>query len=199
MHLENSATFADNLTSHQEIYEEFSSFVAAAQMNFSKKFLQFRKMKTTLRFLTFPDQAKFEELHLSCLHWLDLENLEMELLEFQENSIWKNKFYNLRETLSKIEGMTSDSTLSSENELLKVWNSLPNHFKSMKALAIAFLTLFGSSYACEQLFSAMNYIISDTRNRLTDDLSAACVALKLTKYEPRLEKLSASMQQQKSH
>ena len=68
----------------------------------------------------------------------------------------------------------------SENEILKVWNSLPNNFKSMKALGIALLTLFGSSYACEQLFSALNYIKSDTRNRLTDDLRAACVALKLT-------------------
>ena len=86
MHLENSATFADNLTSHQEIHEEFSSFVAVAQVNFSKRSLQFHKMETTLRFLTFLDQAKFEELDLSCLHWLDLENLEMELLEFQENS-----------------------------------------------------------------------------------------------------------------
>jgi len=33
----------------------------------------------------------------------------------------------------------------------------------------------------------------------TDDLCSACVALKLTKYEPRLDKLSASMEQQKSH
>jgi len=42
----------------------------------------------------------------------------------------------------------------------------------MKAPGIAFLTLFGLSYACEQLFSAM-IDISDTRNRLTDDLNAA--------------------------
>jgi len=69
----------------------------------------------------------------------------------------------------------------------------------MKALGIDFCTLFGSSYACEQLLSAMIYIISDTKNRITDDLSAACIALKMTKYEPRLDKLSASIQQQKSH
>ncbi|KAM3856860.1 protein FAM98A isoform 5-T8 [Vipera latastei] len=56
------------------------------------------------------DKAKFEELDLSCLHWLHLGNLEMELLEFQESSIWKNKFYDLRETLAKIEGMTKNST-----------------------------------------------------------------------------------------
>jgi len=37
------------------------------------------------------------------------------------------------------------------------------------------------------------HTVFNTRNRLTDDLSAACVALKLTKYKPRLDKLSAIM------
>ena len=41
---------------------------------------------------------------------------------------------------------------SSENKILEVWNSVPNEFKTMKALGIAFLTFFGSSYACERLF-----------------------------------------------
>ncbi|XP_071969601.1 general transcription factor II-I repeat domain-containing protein 2-like [Engystomops pustulosus] len=199
-HLENCTTFADNPTSHQDVYNEFSNVVAVAKVNFSKRFVQFCKMEATLRFLTSPDKAQFEELSLSCLHWLDLGNLEMELLEFQENSMWKNKFSDLE----KMERTTNDSAdgngdNTSENEILKVWNSLPDNFKSMKALAIALLTLFGSSYACEQLFSALNYIKSDNRNRLTDDLSATCVALKLTKYEPRIDKLSACMQQQKSH
>ena len=118
----------------------------------------------------------------------------MKLLEFQETSIWKNKFTNLRETLEKIEceRMAKDNTVGrSDNEILKVWNSLPINFKSMKALGIALFTLFRSSYVCEQLFSTLNFIKSDTRNRLTDDLSAACVALKVTEYEPRLDKLSA--------
>ena len=69
----------------------------------------------------------------------------------------------------------------------------------MKALGIALRTLFESSYACEQQFSALNSIKYDTRNRLTDDLSAACVALKVTEYQPRMDKLSACTQQQKSH
>ncbi|CAH2327763.1 Hypothetical predicted protein [Pelobates cultripes] len=60
-------------------------------------------METTLYFLTSPDKAKYEALDISCLHWLDLGNLEIELLEFQESSIWKNKLYALRATLKKIE------------------------------------------------------------------------------------------------
>lgn len=202
IHLENSTQFADNRSSHEEINREFLSIIAGAKDNFNNRFLQFRQMETTMCFLTSPDKSKFEELDLSCLHWLDFDNLEMELLEFQESSTWKRKFSDLRATLEKMEceESTQDSTTDSyENEILKAWNSLPDKFKSMKTLGGAILTLFASSYACEQLFSAMNYITCDTRNRLTDDLSAACVALKLTKYEPRVDELSACIQQQKSH
>ncbi|XP_070599696.1 general transcription factor II-I repeat domain-containing protein 2A-like [Erythrolamprus reginae] len=198
-HLKNLTTFADNPTSHQEIYKEFSSIVAAVKANFSNRFLQFRKMETALCFLTYPDKAEYDELDLFCLHWLDLGNLEVELAEFQECSMWKNKFCDLRKTLEEIEWVTKDSTIHSENEILKVWNSLPVSFKSMKALGIALLTLFGSSYVGEQLFSALNFIESDAGNRLPDDVAAACVALKLTKYQPRLDKLAAFIQQQKSH
>lgn len=115
MHLENSAAFTDNPINHQEIGKEFSHIVAAAKGNFSQSFLQFCKMEITLCFLTSPDKAKFEELDLSCLHWMDLENLEMELLEFQESSIWRNKFYDLRATLEKIEceRVTKDRTVGS--------------------------------------------------------------------------------------
>ncbi|KAM8927714.1 general transcription factor II-I repeat domain-containing protein 2B-like [Pelodytes ibericus] len=101
IHLENSTIFTDNPPSHQEIHKELSSIVAATKENFSNRFLQFQKMETTLYFLTSPDKAKYEELDISCLHWLDLEKREMELLEFQESSIWKNKFYALCATLEK--------------------------------------------------------------------------------------------------
>lgn len=161
MHLENSP-FADSPSSQQETCKEFSRAVAIAKENFAERFLQFRKMETTLCFLRLqikPDSKNW----ISCLRWLDYGNLEMELVEFQENSIWKDKFCDLRATLEKIEkteceGRAEDGVVgSSEHEILKAWNSLPDNFKSMKALAIAFLTLFGSSHACEQLFSALNY------------------------------------------
>ena len=62
----------------------------------------------------------------------------MELLEFQESSVWKSKFYKLRETLEKIEGTTKDSALSLKMKSSKVWNSLSNNFKSMKSLGITY-------------------------------------------------------------
>jgi len=56
----------------------------------------------------------------------------------------------------------------------------------MKALGIAFLTLFGSSYACEQLFQAVKYIISDTTNRLWPECCICFSQTYKTLYESRL-------------
>lgn len=67
-----------------------------------------------------------------------------------------------------------------ENIILTEWNSLPNSFETMKRFAVALLTLFGSSYSCESLFSHMNFIQSSTRNRLSSDMSAACVKTTIT-------------------
>jgi len=38
MHSKNYTTFAGNLTSHQEIYEEMSNFAAGVNMNLAKYF-----------------------------------------------------------------------------------------------------------------------------------------------------------------
>jgi len=40
-----------------------------------------------------------------------------------------------------------------------------SQMKSVEVPVMAFLSLFGSSYACEQLYSAINYIISDTKTK----------------------------------
>ena len=160
----------------------------------------FKRWKNSV-LITFPDKTNFEDLDLSSLQRLGLENLQMELLEFKESYLWTCKFCNLHERLEKIEceGMMNENAISNpENEVLKVCNSLPISFKSMILLGIA-LMLFGSSYSCEQLFSTMNFIKSKRRNRLTDDMSSACVTLKFTKYEPSINKLSVTLQRQKLH
>ena len=66
----------------------------------------------------------------------------------------------------------------------------------MKKLALALLTLFGSTYSCEALFSHMNFIKSRTRNRLGAGMSAACFKLKTTNYKPRIKELAEKLQQQ---
>ncbi|XP_035234068.1 general transcription factor II-I repeat domain-containing protein 2B-like [Stegodyphus dumicola] len=68
MYVENSRQFAYNPSSHEEIYKEFSSIVAAVKENINDRFLHLRQMETTMCFLTSPDKSNFEELDLSCFN-----------------------------------------------------------------------------------------------------------------------------------
>ena len=62
MHLQNSTAFVDRLTSHQEIYEEFSNFVAAANVNVAKYFYIFLKWRQTYVFLLFQIKRNLSNL-----------------------------------------------------------------------------------------------------------------------------------------
>lgn len=81
-------------------------------------------MKTTLC-LKSPEKTRFEELHLYCLHCSDFGYLEMELLEFQDSPISKDRFYDLRATLEKLEcdEMTNDSTVGSSKSEIQAGNA----------------------------------------------------------------------------
>lgn len=54
---------------------------------------------------------------------------------------------------------------------------LPDSYRNMKKYAFGVLSIFGSTYLCEQIFSNMNYIKSKYRTRLTDE---SCVKIKVT-------------------
>uniref|UniRef100_A0A3B3C531 SPIN-DOC-like zinc-finger domain-containing protein n=1 Tax=Oryzias melastigma TaxID=30732 RepID=A0A3B3C531_ORYME len=66
--------------------------------------------------------------------------------------------------------------------IIKAWNRV----------SIAVLTMFGSTYACEQSFSHLKNIKSNLRSRLTDESLNACMKLNLTKYQPDYKAISKS-------
>ena len=48
-------------------------------------------------------QQAMEELNLQMFSWMHLDKFEMQLIEFQSSSIWKQKFIDLRVELEKVE------------------------------------------------------------------------------------------------
>lgn len=200
--------FYDDLEIHETTGKEsqkrlFLEIINTTAEQFSLRFEQFRKFEDTFKFIKYPDTVDFETLDLTMFSWMGLDDFEMQLVEFQSSAIWKQKFIDLRIRLELIEGERLNGSLEpqilAENEILQVWNDLPQTFNSLTKVATSILTIFSSTYSCESLFSTMNYIKSDARNRLTDDLSAACVTLKNTRYTPDTKLLSSTSQQQKSH
>ena len=60
----------------------------------------------------------------------------MQLLDFQSNPVWKNKFVHLRAHLEDLERERSTG-IASKNpdcEILKVWNSIPENVGALKTL-----------------------------------------------------------------
>uniref|UniRef100_A0A8C8DXT2 HAT C-terminal dimerisation domain-containing protein n=1 Tax=Oryzias sinensis TaxID=183150 RepID=A0A8C8DXT2_9TELE len=83
--------------------------------------------------------------------------------------------------------------------ILKTWNTLPDTFFTLQRVSVAVLTMFGSTYACEQSFSHLKNIKTNLRSCLTDGSLNACMKLNLTLYQPDYKTISKKMQHQKSH
>lgn len=110
------------------------------------------------------------------------------------------KFIDLRTDLEQYERdrLHGVDSFNQDEELLIAWNSIPETFCSLKKFVKAMLTIFSSTYACETLFSSLNYIKNKRRNRLTDDASSACVILKNTNYNPEIKELATRVQHHKN-
>ena len=76
---------------------------------------------------------------------------------------------------------------------------LHENFSELQRFAQRYLCRFGSTYRCEQAFSAMNLTKSKTRSRLTDLNLKNCLLLSVTDLLPDIQKLARSKQSQKSH
>ena len=75
--------------------------------------MKFRELEETAKFMRFPDSIKMEELNLQKFSWIDMDEFEMQLVEFQGSLISKQKFIDLRvdwKTLKKAirEGKTRE-------------------------------------------------------------------------------------------
>ncbi|XP_023283321.1 ephrin type-B receptor 2-like [Seriola lalandi dorsalis] len=68
-------------------------------------------------------------------------------------------------------------------------------YRNMKTYEFGVLSIFGSTYLCEQIFSNMNYIKSKYRPRLTDESLQSCVKIKVTSYVPDVEKLTSDWEE----
>ena len=106
--------------------------------------------------------------------------MEMELVDFQSSSIWKQKFISLRASLEERERVRlhGSGSCNQDEELLLAWNGISETFGALKRFIEALLTIFSSAYACETLFSSRSCIKNENRNRLTYDASSACVLIK---------------------
>jgi hypothetical protein len=72
-------------------------------------------------------------------------------------------------------------------------------FPNIKGLETKMLTVFGSTYICEQTTSRMKLMKSKFRTRMTDDHLSHCLCISVTNLPTDINLLDAKLQPQASH
>lgn len=138
---------------------------------FNSRFLDFRKNEKFIDLFSRPFSVKVSDMP---------GNIQMELTDLQCNSELKEKFsFGLTEFYSKY--IDKDD------------------FPNIRLNALKMMSLFGSTYVCEQLFSKMNFVKNKTRSRLTNVHLENSLKVSTSKIRPDIDKLVKRMHQQSSH
>ncbi|GFT28843.1 dimer_Tnp_hAT domain-containing protein [Trichonephila clavipes] len=90
---------AQEKRNEETVMDEFISIIDSLIKEFSARFSQCKELRETFRFITYPDVISFDKLNLSQFDWLEIEELEMQLIDFQSSSIWIQKFIEARKKL----------------------------------------------------------------------------------------------------
>ncbi|GBM76471.1 hypothetical protein AVEN_121203-1 [Araneus ventricosus] len=176
---------------------------------FPERFEQFKTNKSTLAFIVNPLNTNTNEINIEPFG-LDAGSFQMQLLDLKTKDLWSGKFTDLKSKLEELEVQKCMHIAQHKWTVLKeisrvealifgAWNGLPECYSELKKLAYGVLTIFGSTYSCEQAFSCMSIIKSKVRSQRTNKNLESYLKLKTTSYKPDLIKLSKGMQSQCSH
>jgi hypothetical protein len=182
-----------NLSNQFEVnVDELQEYIEALKAEFDKRSKDFHIHGSLFSYLIKPDIIDLETTQLELFSWMDIDDFEMQQIDFRSSELWTSKFVELRKSLE-------NENLEKSAAILSCWTSLPNYYICLKKIAFALLSAFGSTYSCEQIFSHMKAVLNPQRSRLTPEHSENCVKLKVTKYVVDIEQLAKTMQGQGSH
>ncbi|KAJ3608478.1 hypothetical protein NHX12_025525 [Muraenolepis orangiensis] len=106
-----------------------------------------------------------DKVDLKYIPGVSIRDFELEVADLKVSDMWVS---------------TEMRKLQPEEQLiLTTWNELPVTYHTMQRVSIAILTMFGSTYACEQTFSHLRNIKTNLRSCLTDGSLNACMKLNL--------------------
>ncbi|KAL3976511.1 testis-expressed sequence 12 protein [Sarotherodon galilaeus] len=191
-------------------YEYFHRAIIAMQAAFGERFSDFRKEKHTLSFPVTPLDIDPSLLNTVAFTRVSKPDLEIELADIADKDLWVNKFKTLTADLEEV--ARQKATLAKEHKwndmeklphpdklVFETWSAIPDTYINMKNYAFGVLSIFGSTYLCEQVFSSMNFIKSKHCSRLKDESLQSCMKIKVTSYSPDIGKVCSELQTQKSH
>ncbi|KAG0433364.1 General transcription factor II-I repeat domain-containing protein 2A [Dictyocoela muelleri] len=161
------------LSKHENIpYNYYGDELHKLAENFAVRFVDFKNKETKFTIFAHPLGADVYNAP---------QNLQLELIDLQADFELKSKFNNV--------------SLLDFYKLYLQEEKYPN----LRSFARKIISLFGSTYICEQFFSKMKYNKSKTRSRITDDNLEKSMRVSLSKLNINIDDLVVQVQKQSSN
>ena len=142
-------------------YKKYSEKIMCLKTEFENRFQNFQYLENDFALFTSP--FSIDAVNVST-------HIQMELIEIQNDSNLKNKFNDV--------GVPD------------FYSFVPTRYVEIRRFASKIISMFSSTYQCEQLFSLMNSNKSPVRSRLTDThLNAVLKVASSNNMSPEIEKL----------
>ena len=155
-----------------EYAPNFVKCIPELQKTFDERFYDFRLHEQNINFVTQPFFVEAENAPAE---------LQLELIDLRCNEFIKRKF---------------DEILVDEFYRKYVPSE---KFPKLKKNASRIISLFGSTYVCEHMFSRMKHVKSKIRSSITDGHLEQCMRLATTSLQPDIHLLVQEKQNQVAH
>ena len=151
------------------VLEQYKAILKRLSEELKDRFIDFKNIKNDICAFSAITQADVPR------------NLKLEVIKLKNDPIYSPQF------------------APGEN-LLKAYQSLPSdNYPKLREFAGRMISMFGSTYRCEQLFSTMGYAKNKFRSRLTDSHLADILHISASDLQPDYKSLLAAIQCQPSH
>lgn len=152
-------------------FDRYKELVESLLQEFNVRFKDFRSHDIAFRLFGSPYLVNVDDVPA---------HFQMELVQLQSDSFIKQKF--LEGDITKFYCLLNSDT-----------------YPALRANAMRMMSLFGSTYICEQTFSRMKGSKSAHRTRLTDNHLHDVLRISVSPFEPKIDEMSADKQAQISH
>ena len=145
--------------------------------DFQKMFIDLHALKSSLGFILNPFLIDIigDGCPIPSNIVEEVSQFETELLDLQENQ----NLLMLHKTLT----------------LLEIWKIVPEvKYPLLKKISIKFISIFGSTYTCESLFSTMKFVKSKYRGNLTTEHLSELLRTATTSLKPDFKRLTSKVQ-----
>lgn len=168
----NLVNFPNLLVRSITCHKKYADIIENLSLEFKERFSDFIAKEDIIRIFTAPFAIEIRTVS---------QELQMEMIELQSSSDLRDAF--------------------KDNTILEFYKKYicPNKFPNIMQHACRVLSLFASTYTCEQFFSLMKLTKTKNRSCLKDDRLKNSLILASTNIQPNISKMIDKHQCQKSH